>query len=55
MPAEDGWQNAIHGCKEDMKNKRLDEDKRQDSKEKKRLSSRRKCRFLGAKKELQDR
>jgi hypothetical protein len=53
--AEDGWQSAIHGCKEDMKNKRLDEDKRQDSKEKERLPGRRKCRFLGAKKELQDR
>jgi hypothetical protein len=32
--AEDGWRNAIHGCKEDKKNRRLDKDKRWDSKEK---------------------
>jgi hypothetical protein len=34
VAAEDGWPNTIHACKEDMKNKRLDEDKKQDSKEK---------------------
>ncbi len=34
MVVEDGWRSAIHGCKEDMKNKRLDEDKRQDLKKK---------------------
>jgi hypothetical protein len=55
VAAEDGWRSAIHGCKEDRKNKRLDEDKRHDSKEKERLLGRRKCRCLGAKKELQDR
>jgi hypothetical protein len=31
--AEDGWRNVIHGCKEDGKNKRLDEDKTRDAKE----------------------
>jgi len=31
---EDGWPSAIHGCKEDKKKRRLDEDKRWDSKEK---------------------
>ncbi len=34
MVAEDGWRSAIHGCREDGKNMRLDEDKRRDSKEK---------------------
>jgi hypothetical protein len=34
VAAEDGWPSAIHGCKEDEKNRRLDEDKRRDSKEK---------------------
>jgi len=33
--AKDGWPNAIHACKEDGKNMRLDEDKRRDSREKK--------------------
>jgi hypothetical protein len=34
VAAEDGWQNAIHGCKKDERNKRLDGDKIRDSKEK---------------------
>jgi hypothetical protein len=34
VAVEDGWLNSIHACKEDGKNKRLDEDKRQNSKEK---------------------
>ncbi len=34
MATDDGWPSAIHGCKEDGKKRRLDEDKRQDSKEK---------------------
>jgi hypothetical protein len=33
VAAEDGWRNVIHGCKEDGKNKRLDEDKTRDAKE----------------------
>jgi hypothetical protein len=32
---EDGWRKEIHGCKEDGKNKRLDEDKRGIAKQKK--------------------
>jgi len=31
---EDGWPSVIHARKEDGKNKRLDKDKRWDSKEK---------------------
>jgi hypothetical protein len=31
---EDGWRSAIHGCKENGKNRRLDKDKKWDSKEK---------------------
>jgi hypothetical protein len=43
---EDGWPNTIHACKEDEKNRRLDEDKRWDSKEKEaQLPSGRKCIF----------
>jgi hypothetical protein len=34
VAVEDGWLNAIHACKEDGKNKRLDEDNRRDLKEK---------------------
>jgi hypothetical protein len=34
VATDDGWPSAIHGCKEDRKKRRLDEDKRQDSKEK---------------------
>jgi hypothetical protein len=34
VAVEDGWPSAIHACKEDGKNRRLDEDKRRDSKEK---------------------
>ncbi len=34
MVANDGWPSTIHGCKEDGKKRRLDEDKRWDSKEK---------------------
>jgi hypothetical protein len=34
VATDDGWPSAIHGCKEDGKKRRLDEDKRQDSKEK---------------------
>jgi hypothetical protein len=34
VAAEDGWPSAIHGCKEDGKSRKLDEDKRRDSKEK---------------------
>jgi hypothetical protein len=34
VAAEDGCRSTIHGCKEDGKNMRLDEDKRRDSKEK---------------------
>ncbi len=54
MAAEDGWQSAIHGCKEDGKNKRLNEDKRRDSKEKEKgcHAKKKKKRFLGGKKEL---
>jgi hypothetical protein len=33
VAAEDGWWSAIQGCKEDKKNRRLDEDKKGDSKE----------------------
>jgi hypothetical protein len=32
--ARDGWPNVIYGCKKGGKNKRLDENKRWDSKEK---------------------
>ncbi len=32
--ADDGWPNTIHGCKEDEKKRRLDKDKKWDSKEK---------------------
>ncbi len=42
MAIEDGWPSAIHGCKEDKKNKRLDEDKRQDSKEKEEVARQKK-------------
>ncbi len=42
----------IHGCKEDEKNKRLDEDKRRDSKEKEAGCRQKKGQFLGGKKEL---
>ncbi len=35
MAAKDGWLNAIHGCKEDGKNMRLDEDKKGVAKQKK--------------------
>jgi len=35
---EDEWRSAIHGCKEDGKNRRLDEDKRRDSKEKEQVA-----------------
>ncbi len=35
MVAADGWRSAIHGCKDDRKNRKLDEDKRGDLKEKK--------------------
>ncbi len=35
MAIEDGWRSAIHGCKEDKENGRLDEDKIWDLKEKK--------------------
>ncbi len=34
MATEDGWRSAIHGCKEDEKNKRLDEDKRKVARQK---------------------
>jgi hypothetical protein len=34
VKANDGWPNTIHGCKEDMMKRRLDEDKGRDSKEK---------------------
>jgi hypothetical protein len=34
VAVEDGWPNVIHACKEDGKNRRLDKDKRWDSKEK---------------------
>jgi len=34
VAAEDGWRSVIHGCKDDGKNRRLDEDKRGDLKEK---------------------
>jgi len=52
VAAEDGWQSAIHGCKEDGKNRRLDKDKKWDSKEKKaKLPGRRKVVF-GRKSEL---
>ncbi len=34
MAIEDGWPSAIHACKEDGKNKRLDKDNIWDSKEK---------------------
>ncbi len=37
VAANDGWLSVIHGCKEDGKRRRLDENKRQDLKEKKRL------------------
>ncbi len=33
MTVEDGWRSGIHGCKEDGKNMRLDEDKRGDANE----------------------
>jgi len=33
VAAEDGWRSVIHVCKEDGKNKRLDDDKRRDAKE----------------------
>jgi hypothetical protein len=33
VATEDGWCNVIQGCKEDKKNRRLDEDKKGDLKE----------------------
>ncbi len=46
MVAEDGWPSTIHACKEDGKNRRLDENKKQDLKEKQvELPSRKKCSF----------
>ncbi len=52
MVAEDGWRNAIHGCKEDEKNKRLDEDVRRDSKEKEGVFQVEERQFLDGKKAL---
>jgi hypothetical protein len=47
VATDDGWPNAIHVCKEDGKKRRLNEDKRWDSKEKKGLLlGKRKCSFL---------
>ncbi len=34
VAVNDGWPSAIHGCKEDGKKRRLDEDKGQDLKDK---------------------
>jgi hypothetical protein len=46
MAADNGWPSAIYVYKEDKKKKRLDEDKRRDSKEKKGLLlGRKKCNF----------
>jgi len=43
---DDGWPSAIHACKEEGKKKRLDQNKRQDSKEKEGLLlGRKKCNF----------
>jgi hypothetical protein len=43
---DDGWPKAIHVCKEDEKKKSLDQDKRQDFKEKEGLLlGRKKCSF----------
>ncbi len=47
MAAEDGWPSAINGCNEDGKSMRLDDDKRQDSKEKEAwLPGKRQVQFL---------
>jgi len=50
--AENGWRSVIHGCKEDGKNRRLDEDKRRDLKEKREVSKVEERQFLGGEKEL---
>ncbi len=47
MVAEDGWRSAIHGCKENGKNKKLDKDKKQDSKEKEEVARQKKVRVFG--------
>jgi hypothetical protein len=46
VATDNGWPSAIHVYKENKKKRRLDEDKRQDSKEKKGLLlGRKKCNF----------
>ncbi len=46
MVADDGWSSAIHACKEDGKKRKLDQDKRRDSKAKEGLLlGRKKCNF----------
>ncbi len=46
MVVEDEWPSAINACKEGSKNRRLDEDKRWDSREKEaQLLGRRECSF----------
>jgi hypothetical protein len=47
VAVDDGWPNAIHVCKEDEKKRRLNKDKRRDSKEKEGLLlGRKKCNFF---------
>ncbi len=52
VATEDGWPIAVHTCKEDMKNMRLDEDKRWDLKEKKTSCQVKGSAIFGGKNEL---
>jgi hypothetical protein len=46
VAAEDGWGSTIHGWKKDGSNKRLDEDKKQDSKEKEEVAMQKKVQIF---------